>query len=204
MDTMDTASSGRREVAYVFDRSVCFGWTVFSTAIVIACIIIAVVAGDQMFVQGFLPGWLFGSLGAAFFSIVGLSWAGRLLHSGPALILDESGISADKRLGGITNPTIDATIAWEDVDGASTGPHGSVLLHLSDPEAFWARQGVLRTMMAWHPWRGRQRFVSLGGNDLAAAASEVVAGIEARANWMGLEGPNDRPPLSEPTGQDEG
>jgi hypothetical protein len=203
MDPIDPASATPHDVEYGFNRPVCLGWAAFSVSLVVACVVLVAAAGGEMFVRGLVPGWLFGSFGAVLFTAMGFSWVGRFLHSGAALTLNESGITADKRLGGIATPTIDRTILWEEVEWASTGPHGGVVLQLRDPDAFWARQGWLSRILAWHPGRTRRNLVSLGGHDLAAPASEVASVIQAHSNWIGLEGSGNRPRLTADLDHDE-
>ena len=201
---MDPINPASGDVEYEFNRPVCLGWTVFGLACVVGCLIVAVVAGDQMFARGLVPGWLFGSFGASLFSVMAISWARRFLHSGPALILSESGIRTDKRLGGFTTPRIDGSIPWEEVEWASVGAHGSVILQLRDPDAFWAHQSLRSRIMAWHPWPRRHNMVSLGGNDLAATAADVASTIQARSDWIALERPSSPRSLPDPPVPDEG
>ena len=200
----DPGMSNAHDVEYEFNRPVCLGWTLFSLVLVAAGIVIALTVPDQMFAEGLVPGWLFGSLCTALFSGVGLSWARRLAHSGPALVLSHSGITADKRLGGTTNPSINGLIGWDEVASASPGAYGSVVLLLSDPEAFWARKGLLARILAWHPsfWRGDR--VSFSSRALTAGQAELVASIQARSDRATLEGTGDRAVLPDVAGQDDG
>ena len=139
------SEEGRRAgslITFYFDRAKCAGWAAFSFVIVVACIILAVATPNQRFAEGLIPGWLFGCIGAALFSMVGASWLGRALHRGPALELTDAGIVPDRRLGGVFAPRLTRLIRWAEVNGAVPGSHGSVVLQLRDPEAFWARVGL--------------------------------------------------------------
>jgi len=192
MSSTSDGMSNAPDVVYEFDRPVCLRWTLFSLALVAAGIVLALMVPDQMFAGGLVPGWLFGSFWAALFSGVALSWARRLAHSGPALVLSHSGITADKRLGGITNPGISGLIGWDEVAAASSGAYGSVVLRLRDPEAFWARKGLLARILAWHPsfWRGD--CVGFASRTLAAGQAELVTSIQTRSDRATLEGTGDR------------
>lgn len=201
--TSDPGMLNAPDVAYNFNRSVCLGWTLFSLALVAGGIVIALTVPDQRFAAGLVPGWLFGSFCAALFSGAGLSWARRLAHSGPALVLSHWGITADKRLGGITNPSINGLISWDEVASVSPGAYGSVVLRLRDPEAFWARKGLLARILAWHPsfWRGDR--VTFASRALAAGQAELVASIQARSDRASLGSIRDQRVLPDATARDE-
>lgn len=194
--------SGSPDAVYGFNRPVCFAWTVFCLVVAATCTGIAL-AADVAFVRGLVPGWLFGSFGAALFSVMALSWARRFTHSGPALVLSDWGIRTDKRLGGITNPSIDEGIAWDEISGATPGAYGSVVLRLRDPGAFWARQSRLARILAWHPLPRRRYWLGLGGNDLAVAQAELVTSIQSRLNSARLESPREQLLTSKVAAQDD-
>lgn len=165
-----------------FDRAKCVGWSLFSFVVMAACVVLALVAPEQRFVEGLLPGWLFGSFGAALFALVGTSWLRRALHRGPALELTDDGIVPDKRLGGVFTTRLTGLIPWEEVDSAVPGAHGSVVLRLREPRVFWARQTVLARIMAWRPRTGPREYVGLGGNDLDAKQLDIVRTLNTWAD----------------------
>jgi len=189
MDSSSGASSDV-DVTFHFDRSKCLGWTVFGFVLTIGCITLAVLAEDQRFLGGLLPGRLFGSLGAVLFLAMGSSWLSRLLHSGPALVLTESGIATDKRLGGFVTPRVVGVIPWIDIESVAAGAHGSIVLQLRDPDKFWAAQSIVSKLLAWHPAPGRRALVSLGGNDLSGDQLEIVTIIKSRAEVDPLTRPS--------------
>ncbi len=128
------------EIVYHFNRLICLGFSVFSVVLVVACIVVAVLAGDEMFVEGIVPGWLFGTASAALFSAMTVSWVRRLAHSGPALILSDSGVTVHRLSGGPFSPRAARLIRWQEVAAVALGPQGSVVLNLEDPEAWLSQQ----------------------------------------------------------------
>lgn len=164
-------------MTFHFDATKCAGWAIFSFVIVIACIILVIGAPNQRFAGDLIPGWLFGSIGAALFSTVGASWLGRALHRGPALELTDAGVIPDRRLGGVVAPRLTGLIRWAEVKGAVAGSHGSVALQLRDPEAFWARQSLAARIMAWRPGAGPRAYVGLGGNELGAKQLDIILAL---------------------------
>lgn len=176
MQSRDAREAGS-SMTFHFDRSKCAGWATFSFVTAVGCTILAAVAPSQRFVEGLIPGWLFGCIGAALFSTVGASWLRRALHRGPGLELTDAGVVPDRRLGGVFAPRVTGSIRWAEVDRATPGAHGSVVLQLRDAEAFWARQTALARTMAWWPGRGLPKHVGLGGNELAAGQLEIVLAL---------------------------
>ena len=182
--SLDPTLTGRElDAEYRFNRPLCLFFTAFSVALVVAGVVIAVTAGDQMFADGFVPGWLFGSVVAAMFSMVGVSWARRLAYPGPGLVLGDSGITGYKFVG---------TIPWEEIESASPGKGGAVILRLRDVEAFRARQSLKFRLAAWDPRPHLRSTVIIESRDLATDAHDLFTAIHARVKRGRLEDPADR------------
>jgi hypothetical protein len=175
---MSTSASRRPDVEYGLNRPICILLTVFCAALVVLMIVLATTASDQMFAEGLVPGWVFGSFGAVAFSAAGLSWARRLAHSGPRLVLSDAGI---------TSIGFSGTLRWEEIAAASQAKHGSVALRLHDPATFFARQSLRHRVLAWHPSPGKNGLVGVGGIDLASGGDELFAEIQARLDQARLE-----------------
>lgn len=178
--TVDGDSPDDSAVEYAFSRPVCLAWTVFCLVMITASVVIARRAVGPIFLAGWMPMWLLGASGAVLFSVMAISWARRLLYGGPALVLGHDGIRADRRMGGLTTPSFAGTIGWDEIDSASPNAFGSVILRLGDPDAFWARQGSLSRMLAWHPSAELRGCVILGGHDVAVGSLELAEGIRER------------------------
>ncbi len=179
------------EIVYHFNRLTCLGFSVFSAVLVVAFIFLAVLAGDEMFVEGIVPGWLFGTASAVLLSAITVSWVRRLAHSGPALILNDSGVTVHRLSGGPFSPRVARLIRWEEIAAVSVGPHGGVALNLEDPEAWFAQQSFLSRLLAWHPSPHRRGRVTLGGIDLGAGPQDLFLSVQSRVDQARLERRND-------------
>ncbi len=136
------------EVVYHFNRLTCLGFSVFGAVFAVACVLMAVLAGEEMFLGGIVPGWLFGTASAVLLSAMTVSWVRRLAHSGPALVLNDSGVTVHRLSGGPFSPRVARLIRWEEIAAVSAGPHGSVVLNLVDPERWLAEQSFLSRLLA--------------------------------------------------------
>ena len=164
-------------IEYRFSRPVCLFFTLFGFAGSAAGITISVVGRSDMFVEGFIPGWVFGPVTALLFSFVGISWARRLVHSSPALVLDRDGIRSYDFVG---------TIRWEEIRGVYPGNRGTTVLDLRDPEALRARQRPLRRLLARLPSLRREGTLSLGGFALRAGKDEVFSHVQQTVDRVRL------------------
>lgn len=176
-DESTNPAPGRLE--YHYDRAACARWSVFGFFMAAVCVALAVVDPTARFAGGIVPGWLFGTGGALVLGGFGFSWLVRGLSKGPALVLDEEGIRADRRLGGPGAPPIDGLIPWSEVDRVERGKHGSIVLHLRDPSSYWAGQSLLTRIRSFN----LAGTLSLGGNDLDADPAEITAVITTRSDW---------------------
>lgn len=173
---------------YAFNRPVCVACTVFSAALVVGMIVLAVFGSGERFVEGLVPGWLFGSFGALLFSVVGVSWARRLAHRGPAVLVGPAGITVSRLVGGFFGHRVGETIEWADVLSVSSGARGAVQIRLRDPTAWQARQPLLSRVLAWHPSPERRATVTLGGIELSKGDADLFRTIQRRADRARLEG----------------
>lgn len=180
--------------AYRYNRGACVGFAVFGLVLVAASVAVVILGGDQMFISGLVPGWLFGSLSAAMFSLVSLSWFRRLAHSGPALVLSDSGI---------TSHMFDGAIRWDEIKSAYPGGHGLVVLDLRSGETFLARQSLTFRLLQWHPSPRRRGTAIVGNVALDTRRSDLLADIEARLDRARLEGGASRLLDSDVTPQEE-
>jgi len=188
---IDVDMKSESDVVYPFNRSTCFGFSVFMAALVVMSILVVVLAGDQMFVEGFVPGWLFGSFGAALFSVVGVWWARRVTHRGPALVLSPSGITVHRLQGGPFSHRVERLIRWEEIAAVSDGPYGSVVLRLEDPEGWLADQSLLSRFLAWHPSPHRRGMVSVGGLGLGSGPQDLFQSVQSRVDQVRVERRNN-------------
>ena len=164
--------------AYLYNRPVCIGFAIFALVMVASSVAVVILAGDEMFLEGFVPGWLFGSVAAAMFSVVGLSWVRRLTHSGPGLVLSDSGITSYNFAG---------TIRWDEITSAYPGRNGSVILDLRSGETFLARQSLRFRLLQWNPSLRRKRTVSIGSVALATSERDLLGNVQARVDRARLE-----------------
>jgi len=116
---------------------------------------------------------LFGVVGGLLFLSVGASWSARALHSGPALVIGEDGVAGSALLGGLFGSGVGDGLDWSEIAGTEAGSHGSIIISLTDPSAFWARQGVVARTVGWSPFR--KGWLGVGGNDLRADRADVLA-----------------------------
>ena len=182
------------DVAYLYNRTVCIGFAVFSLVLVALFVALVILAGDQMFVEGLVPGWLFGSFSAAMFSLVGLTWVRRFAHSGPGLVLSDSGITSHK---------FDGAIRWDEIESAYPERYGSVVLGLRSGETFLARQSLTFRLLQWHPSPRRRGTVVVGSLALDTRESNLLANIQARVDRARLESAASRLVESDITPREE-
>ena len=166
------------DAEYGFNRLICFLFMIFGVALVAMMIFLAITASDQMFVEGLVPGWLFGSFGAGIFSVMSVLWGRRLAHTGPRLVLTEAGITSRSFVG---------RIGWDEIASVSLAQYGSVALHLRDAEAFLDRQSFKFRLLSWHPSSRRRETVHVGGIDLKPDRDDLFADIQARLDQVRLE-----------------
>ena len=166
------------KVEYYYDRAVCLRWSAFGFSAAVLGVTLALVDPTARFVGGIVPGWLFGTAGALLLGTFAFSWLVRGLSKAPALVLDEDGIRADRRLGGLGAPPIQELIPWGEVERVERGKYGSVVVHLRDPTAFWTRQSLLTRIRGFN----LARTLSLGGNDLDADPGQVIAAIATKTD----------------------
>lgn len=187
MSTSDASRPGAGEVRVHFDRGACLGWAAFCATVAAACVVVAVVAPHAAFASGLVPGWLFGSVGAGLFGVVGVSWAARFTCRDPGLVIGDEGIELNPRLGGPFTPTIRGKVIWQDIESVVQGKHGSVLLELRDPDGFWARQSRFARAVAWSPHPGRRQLVPIGGKDLEMRSDDLRALVATRREALRAE-----------------
>jgi len=182
MDANGSDAPEPDRVDFYFSRGKSVAWALFCLTIAVVSALVAILAPQELFLNGFVPGWLFGTAGAVLFVGVGVSWAGRSLHKGPALVLERTGIQGSRVLGGPFASGVGKGLSWDEVASVEAGTRGSIVIHLNDPAAFWARQSLMTRIIGWHP--SRRDWLGIDGSDLEAEPAEVAALIAKRASWI--------------------
>ena len=167
---------------YYFSRGKGLAWAFFCLTVAIVSALVATLAPQELFLNGFVPGWLFGTAGAVLFLGVGVSWAARSLHKGPALVLDRSGIHGSRLLGGLFASGVGEGLSWDEVVSVEAGTRASIVIHLNDPALFWGRQSLMTRIWGWHP--SRRDWLGIDGSDLEAEPAEVVELIAKHVGWI--------------------